>query len=145
MALDTKRQAGRLAALDADDAFIALLIAAMDASGHVSPEEAARAHHIIWSTRRFRHRSGESVGRRIERMKSLIEAHGSDAVIDASAKKIPSRLRSAAFAIAADLVLVDGRLERLEGRFLRRLASDLHLRPPFSRAVLDVMRMKNRA
>jgi predicted lipid carrier protein YhbT len=86
VALETERQAGRLAALDADDAFI-----------------------------------------------------------DASAKKIPSRLRSAAFAIAADLVLVDGRLERLEGRFLRRLASDLHLRPPFSRAVLDVMRMKNRA
>jgi hypothetical protein len=111
----------------------------------VSPEEAARAHHIIWSTRHFRHRSGESVGRKIERMKSLIEAYGSDAVIVASAKKIPSRLRSAAFAIAADLVLVDGRLERLEGRFLRRLASDLHLKPPFSRAVLDVIRMKNRA
>ena len=32
--------------LDADDAFIALLIAAMDASGHVSAEEAARAHTI---------------------------------------------------------------------------------------------------
>jgi hypothetical protein len=35
--------------LDADDAFIALLIAAMDASGHVSAEEAARAHkhHLV--------------------------------------------------------------------------------------------------
>ena len=57
----TKLLEGRSRAVskvDADDAFIALLIAAMDASGHVSAEEAARAHNIIWSMRRFRHRSG---------------------------------------------------------------------------------------
>jgi tellurite resistance protein len=145
MALGKTRQARRLATLDADDAFMALLIAAMDASGHVSPEEAARAHHIIWSMRRFRHRSGDVVGSKIERMKSLIEAQGADVVIQAAAKKIPGRLRSAAFAIAADLVLVDGRLERLEGRFLRQLATELRLKPGVSRAVLDVVRIKNRA
>jgi hypothetical protein len=95
--------------------------------------------------RRFRHRSGDAVGRRIERMKSLIEASGAQAVIEASAKKIPARLRPAAFAIAADLVLVDGRMERLEGRFLRQLATDLCLKSAISRAVLDVMRIKNAA
>ena len=68
------RTAGRgpVTALDADDAFIALLIAAMEASGHTSVAEAARAHHIIWSMRRFRRRSGSSVGRRIERMRALV-------------------------------------------------------------------------
>jgi len=65
-----KRGAIGVDRLDADDAFIALLIGAMDASGHVSAEEAARAHDIIWSMRRFRHRSGETVGRKIERMRS---------------------------------------------------------------------------
>jgi len=74
---------GTLAALDADDAFIALLIAAMDAS--------------------------------------------------------------AAFAVAADLVLQNGRMERLEGRCLRRLAADLGLSQATARAILDVMRMKNGA
>ncbi len=63
-----KRRPDAFSKLDADDAFIALLIAAMDASGHVSAEEAARAHNIIWSMRRFRHRSGDTVGRKIERM-----------------------------------------------------------------------------
>jgi tellurite resistance protein len=100
--------------LDADDAFIALLIAAMDASGHVSAEEAARAHNIIWSMRRFRHRSGETVGRKIERMRTLVEKCGTVSTIEAAARQIPSRLRPAAFAVATDLVLVDGRMERLE-------------------------------
>lgn len=130
---------------DADDAFIALLIASMDASGHVSPEEAARAHHIIWSMRRFRHRSGEAVGRRIERMRMLIEKQGSASVIDAAARKIPARLRGAAFAVAADIVLVDGRMERLEKRFLRKLAADLGLAVVSAKRILDVMRVKNSA
>jgi tellurite resistance protein len=131
--------------LDADDAFIALLIAAMDASGHVSAEEAARAHNVIWSMRRFRHRSGDTVGRKIERMRTLVEQHGAAPVIEAAARHIPRRLRGAAFAVAADLVLVDGRMERLEGRFLRLLAADLGLERHTAKSILDVIRLKNSA
>jgi tellurite resistance protein len=134
-----------LRGLDADDAFIALLIGAMDASGHVSAGEAARLHNIIWSTRRFRRRDGDEVGRRIERAKTLIEEHGVAPVIEAGAPKIPRRLRSAAYAIAADLVLVDGRMERAESRFLRKLASDLGLRNDVAQSIMEVMRIKNSA
>lgn len=130
---------------DLDDAFIALLIAAMDASGHVSADEAARAHNIIWSMRRFRHRSGERVGRAIARMKALIASQGPSAVLDASASTIPRRLRPAAFAIAADLVLVDGRMERSEARFLRALAVALDLKAGIAESVLEVIRIKNSA
>jgi tellurite resistance protein len=140
-----RRSAGSLPAFDADAAFIALLIGAMDASGHMSAEEAARAHHIIWSTRRFRHRSGETVGRKIERARTLIEHHGSSAIIEASAKKIPTRLRGAAFAVATDLVLVDGRLERSERRFLEGLAVHLRLASAEASRILDVIRLKNSA
>jgi hypothetical protein len=131
--------------LDADDAFIALLIAAMDASGHVSAEEAARAHNIIWSMRRFRRRSGETVGRKIERMRTLVEKHGTASRIHAAARQVPSRLRPAAFAVATDLVRVDGRMERLEGRFLRQLAFDRGLGRQATKNILDVIRLKNGA
>jgi tellurite resistance protein len=140
-----KRGGNAVNALDADDAFIALLIAAMDASGHVSAEEAARAHNIIWSMRRFRHRSGERVGRKIERVKSLIETHGASAVLETSARKIPARLRPAAFAVAVDLTLADGRIERSEARFLRALAADLGLKERLADAILQVIRIKNSA
>lgn len=139
------RRSGGVSTLDADGAFIALLIAAMDASGHVSAEEAARAHNIIWSMRRFRHRSGDAVGRKIERMRTLVEKHGAWPVIEAAARQIPTRLRRAAFAVAADLVLVDGRMERLEGLFLRGLAADLGLDRQTAKSILDVMRIKNSA
>lgn len=140
-----KRRPASVDNLDADEALLALLIAAMDASGHVSVDEAARAHNTIWSMRRFRHRSGEAVGRRIERMRTLVEDHGAASVIEAAARQIPARLRQTAFAVAADLVLVDGRMERREGRFLRTLAADLGLDRQAARTILDVIRLKNRA
>lgn len=145
MTRTARSRANALSALDADDVFIALLIAAMDASGHVSVEEAARAHNIIWSTRRFRHRSGERVGRTIERMKSLIETHGASAVLEASSRKIPARLRPAVFALAADLTLADGRMERSEARFLRALAANLGLKKIVVDTILRVIRIKNSA
>jgi tellurite resistance protein len=132
-----------LKSLDADDAFIALLIGAMDANGNVSAAEAARAHNIIWSTQRFRRRDGDEVGRRIERARALIEEHGVAPVIETGARKVPRRLRPAAFAVAADLVLVDGRMERAEARFLRQLAADLGLRSGLARSILTVLRIKN--
>lgn len=142
-----KRKSARpprlVARLDVDEAIIALVVAAMDASGHVSPEEGARAHHLVWSMRRFRSKAPDAVGRRIERVKSLIEDHGAQAVIERAARAIPPRLRAATFAVAADLVLADARMERLERRFLDRLASDLRLDRDEAGDIVDVMLVKN--
>jgi len=128
---------------DEDDAFIALLIAAMAASGHVSAEEAARAHHIIWSTRRFRHRSGEAVGRKIARMREFIKHQGDSSVVRLATRRLTVRLRRAVFAVAADIVLVDGRMERAEGRYLRELAAGLGIEAATAKAIVNVMRIKN--
>ena len=56
-----------------------------------------------------------------------------------------TRLQGAAFAVAPELVLVDGRVERLEGRFLRRLAADLGLERQTAKSIVDVIRLKNSA
>jgi tellurite resistance protein len=131
--------------LTLDEAFVALLIGAMDANRHVSREELARAHHIIWSMRRYRRKSGEQVGRLIDRMRTVIENHGALPVIAAAARTIPARLRPAAFAVSADLVLADGRMEPAERRFLQRLASDLALTRQAAAGILNVMLVKNSA
>lgn len=130
--------------LDTDDAFVAVFIAAMEASGHTSPAEAERAHHIIWSMRRFRQRDGEDVGRRIARMRLLIEAHGAEALIASAARRIPPAQREPAFALTADIVLVDGRMARGEAAFLRQLARDLGVERGRAATILEVMRTKNR-
>jgi len=131
--------------LTVDEAFIALLIGAMDANRHVSREELARAHHIIWSMKRYRRKSGEHVNRLIDAMRTLIDERGALPIIDAATRVIPARLRPAAYALAADLVLADGKMEPAERRFLDRLGTDLVLPRPATAGILDAMLVKNSA
>jgi hypothetical protein len=78
-------------------------------------------------------------------VQGLIKERGASSVIEAAARKIPAPLRRAAFTVAADLVLVDGRLQRSEERFLWGLAADLGLDRKTTTRILDVMRIKNSA
>ena len=134
-----------LPGLSLDEAFIAILIGAMDANRHVSREELARAHHIIWSMKRFRRKSGEEVNRLIESVRTVVEERGALPAIERAAKVIPRRLRCAAFALAADLVLADGKMEPAERRFLGRLASELVVEERNAATILDTMLVKNSA
>ena len=115
----------------------------MNANDHVSPEEGARAHNVIWSMRRFRRKSGDTVGRLIERMRQLIEEHGPERAVAAAGRALPARIRKSAFAVAADLVLTDGKLEGSERRYLMALGRDLTLDGNTSNGILEVMCIKN--
>ena len=138
----TLRKKGRLSL---DQSIIAVLIAAMDANQHVSAEEAARAHHIIWSMRRFRDRPGETVNPLIEGIRERIEQDGVTTVLQEAVRTIPARLRAPAFAVAVDLMLADTRLERAERQFVTRLALALKIRRPLAIDILRVMRIKTGA
>jgi tellurite resistance protein len=138
----TAKPVGRLSV---DEAMIAVLLAAMDANHHVSRDELRRAHHIIWSMRRFRRKSGTHVGRLIDAMRTRVEECGAFPVIVAAAQVIPPRLRPAAFAVAADLVLVEGTMDAAERRFLRRLAGEFGLTAQSAARILEVTLVKNSA
>jgi tellurite resistance protein len=137
------RSTGAGRALTLDEALIAVMIAAVDANRHVSAAEGARAHNIIWSTRRFRERSGDQVNRLIDRVRERIEARGAAVVMDQAARAIPVPVRPAAFAVAADLVLADGTLEQAERRFLDNLSAKLGVARSLSRQILSVIQLKN--
>jgi uncharacterized tellurite resistance protein B-like protein len=129
--------------LTLDHAIIAVLLAAMDANRHVSAEEAARAHHIIWSTRRFRRRSGESVDRLVGIVRDRFERDGTEVVLAHVARVVPARLRAPLFAVAVDVMLADTRLERAERAFIRQLADVLRVRAPQAAAIVKVILTKN--
>ncbi len=130
--------------LEFEEALIALFIAAMNANDHVAPEELARAQHLIRSTKQFRLKSGETVGRLIDRMKRLLEEQEAPAVMEAAARAIPARLRPSAFAIVADLLLADGKIDARERRFLERLAVDFNMRARDAVHVVEAMLVKNK-
>jgi hypothetical protein len=131
--------------LTTDEAFIALIIAAMEANNHTAPEEAARAQHIVSSMARFRHRNAATIGRLIATMKQMAHDYDPLEVVTAACRAIPSRLRGAAFAVVADIILVDGRLQSGERQFLRSVATELGRSPTEAKAILDAIRVKNTA
>jgi tellurite resistance protein len=139
----TKSARPRVKRLELDEALIALFIGAMNANDYVAREELARAHHLIWSTKRFRRKSGETVGRLIDRMKRLLEEQEPAPVIDAAARAIPAKLRPSAFAIVADLLLADGKIDARERKFLRRLAVDFNIPARVASQVIEAMLVKN--
>jgi len=139
----TKSATSRIKGLQLDEALIALVIGAMNANGHVAREELARAHHLIWSTKRFRRKSGETVARLIDRMKRLLEQQEASAVMEAAARAIPAKLRPSAFAIVADLLLADGKIDAQERKFLRRLAVNFNIRARVASQVIEALLVKN--
>lgn len=140
----TKTRKTRRRRLTVDEALLAVLIAAMNANQHVSPAEAERAHNIIWSMRRFRRKSGEA-GRLIQDTRALIEADGEPVVVARAARVVPGHLRAPAFAVAVDLVLEDGKLEREERLFLKDLARELGVDAKLAEDIVRVILIKNGA
>jgi tellurite resistance protein len=78
-------------------------------------------------------------------MRVYVGVHGSAATIDAACQVIPRELRPAAFALSADLVLADGRIEPAEQRFLAALADRLGLTAAVRNRLREAMLVKNGA
>lgn len=115
----------------------------MMANDNVSPEESERAHHVTWSMRRFRRRSGETVGRLIGRVRERIVAEGPSVIVQQAARVVPASMRPSVLAVAADLVLVDGGLQRQERQFLSELARQLKIAPALALQILRIVAIKN--
>jgi hypothetical protein len=130
--------------LGIDEALIALFIGAMNANDHVAREELARAHHLIWSTRHFRRKSGETVGRLIDRMKRRLEEEEAVDVLEHAAQAVPARLRLPAFAVVADLLLADGNIDRRERRFLGDLGANFGIPVDVAANIIEALLVKNR-
>jgi hypothetical protein len=76
-------------------------------------------------------------------MKRLLEAQEAASVMDTAARTIPARLRPSAFAIVADLLLADGKIDARERKFLQRLAVNFNIRARVAIQVIEVMLVKN--
>ena len=113
--------------LTADEAFLALMILALEVDHDPAPREAARAELFIHELPRFNARPRATVGRLIERMRDYVRDHDDGTVIAAACKAIPRASRAAALAIVATMASSDGRLQRAEATFVWRLADAMGL------------------
>ena len=116
--------------LSNDEALIALIIAAMESSGHVAPVEAARAAELVRLMPQLRTHSRLVIDRMVERMKHYVGEHDNRAIIDAAWDAIPRDQRAAAVMTVIAVLMSDHRLQRPESAFLMKLTEGLPYRRP---------------
>lgn len=107
--------------LSRDEALIALIIAAMESSGHVAPVEAARAAVLVRLLPQLRKHARLVIDRMVQRMKAYVRDHDNDAIIDAAWVAIPPADRAAAVMTVIAVLMSDHRLQRAESAFLMKL------------------------
>ena len=115
--------------LSSDEALIALIIAAMESSGHVAPVEAARAAELARLMPQFRRHSSLVVNRMVERMKVYVRDHDDEAIIAAAYDAIAPDARAAAFMTVTAVLLSDHRLQRAESAFLMKVSTAFGFAP----------------
>lgn len=115
--------------LSSDEALIALIIAAMESSGHVAPVEAARAAELARLMPQFRRHSSLVVNRMVERMKMYVRDHDDEAIIAAAHDAIAPDARAAAFMTVTAVLLSDHRLQRAESAFLMKVSTAFGFAP----------------
>ena len=117
-----------LSRLSTNEAFIALLVAAIESNDHASAAEAARAERVVHTVPRLRRLSRLARGRIIEAMKAAVRDHGVTTVLAAAAEHLPPSLHRQALAAMADVMSSHG-LDRMENAALLDVARRFGLSP----------------
>jgi len=131
--------------LSVHDAMAALLIASVSVDGVLSVDESSRIQNVLSTSRLFKAASGTAGAGSVERAVTLLQEHGLDSVLTASAEALPPELHATAFAVAVDLVLCDGRVEAREKAYIDSLQATLGVDDATALKIVEVMILKNRA
>lgn len=130
-------------ALSRSEALVAMLIAAARADGTVSPHEANQIEHVVSTMRLFRGVSLEKRNAIFTAAADRIREQGMDRVVRESITNIPRELAATTFALAVDLMLLDGELTANEQRFADELRKALEVDLGLASRIIDVLTIKN--
>jgi len=127
--------------LTPSEAFTAISVLAVAADGQISEEErqTLAANHI----RLFSSYSGEHFQELFKKVLNLSRHYNPAEVFAAAKNTLTPQLRETAFAIATDLVLVDGIFTQEEKEFLVELAEALEISDEMGKKIIEVMTIKN--
>lgn len=134
-----------LVTLSLPEAVAAVLVAAISADGTFGVDEANRLNGVLSTSRLFDGAVRAGDVDVVERAVNLLSERDMTPVLAACAAAIPLELRATVFAVAADLVLSDGRIEGHEKAFVDQLQSALEVDDGTALKIVEVLLIKNRA
>lgn len=141
---ETRSAAADAPPLTVPEAIAAILVAAVAVDGSVDPQEAVRIGGALSTSTILRRAGDGSMHELAERAVSLLSEHGLPAILTGCAKAIPADLRPTTFALAADLLLADGRIADSEKTFLEELQAVLDIDDGTAAKIFEVLSIKNR-
>jgi hypothetical protein len=145
--IDRALQAQRpdLPVLTLREAAATLLVAAAAADGGLSPEEGDRLNAVLSSMRLYRSAPAEHLQHLLDNAIGVVARSGAETVLPACAAVIPDELRAPVFALAAELVFVDGRITGPEKAFIDALQTALAVDDTTALKIVEVLLIRNRA
>ena len=136
---------GEVPTLTMREAAVTILIAAVAADGALAGKEAERLRALLPSMRLFNQTSAEHLQHLTEMALDIISSTGPDILLPACAEVIPEELRAPLFALAVELVLVDGNVTENETRFVDTLKAALAIDDQVAARIIEVLLIKGRA
>jgi tellurite resistance protein len=126
------------------EAFAAITLAATASDGYLSEDEARGISSALSRMKLFRSYPNDVIGRMFDKLLGILRRDGIDRLFNIAKESLPEELREAAFAVATDLVLVDGVVTQEEKEFLNDLYYALGISGEIATQIVEVMLIKNR-
>jgi uncharacterized tellurite resistance protein B-like protein len=132
------------ATLTLREAAVTVLVGAIAADGALAPVEGARLNALLSSMRLYRQVPPEHLRRLIDNALDVVTRSRPDQLLAACAV-IPDELRASIFALAVELVLVDGTIAEPEKQYVDALQAALGIDEQTAMKVVEVLLIKTRA
>ena len=126
------------------ESFAAICLVAIASDGYLSDQEGKEMTMLLSRMQLFRSYSSDVMQRLMDKLMSLLKQQGPSSLINLAKASLPHDLRPTAFALATDLVLVDGAVTSQEQAFLDDLYRILEIPGDTALQIVQVMTIKNR-
>lgn len=134
-----------LVTLSPAEAFAAITLAATATDGYLTKDEADCISSTLSRMKLFRNYSSELMNKLFDKILSILRRDGMNTLFDIAKESLSQDLREAAFAVAADMVLIDGMVAEEEKNFLNDLYHALGVSSEIAVQIVQVILIKNRA
>lgn len=130
-------------ALSDAEAFAGIVLATVASDGQISESEKKRIHFTFSRMRLFRGWSEEQYHTMSDKLLNILKQQGLDTFLETSVRSLNSKFYQTVFAIAVDLVLADGIVNKEEKDFLYDLQQKLKIETELATKIIEVIIIKN--
>lgn len=130
--------------LNKEESFAGIILSAIAADGRISEEECRGIITSILRMKQFQNYNQRQMQKIFDKLVNIIRDQGVEKLILLTKDNLSPDLRETAFAVAVDLALADGYLNKEEKDILTKIQQNLDIPEDTALKIIDVMLIKNK-